>query len=679
MRKSWFLNMDKNAIRLEIEKLRADLTRHAKLYYENDAPEITDDEYDAMFRRLLELEEANPEFFSPDSPTVRVGGAVLSRFEKVTHTVRMGSLTDVFSKDELAEFVLRMQEEIGEKPSFSAEPKIDGLSVSLTYENGVFVRGATRGDGNVGEDVTENLKTIRTVPLRLTEAIPYLCVRGEVYMPRRVFAALNEAREEEGLSLFANPRNAAAGSLRQLDSRVAAARQLAIFVFNVQEGSLYADGRETDSHTSALDRLEELGFTVLPFRKKVKGQEECEAYIDELGEKRSSLEFDTDGAVIKIDRFSLRRQIGEGTATPKWAVAYKYPPERKETRLLDIEIAVGRTGVLTPTACLSPVHLSGTTVSRATLHNLSFIRQKDIRIGDTVLVQKAGEIIPEIVASVPQKRTGDEKEYAMPTVCPSCGQTVVRDDDGDGAAIRCINPACPAQQSRSIQHFVSKGAMNIDGLGPRIIEALLAEGKIRDAADLYSLKSEDLESMERMGEKSASNLIRAIETSKSAGLERLLYALGIRQVGEVAAAEIAAKFGTLEALYSASFDDFAEISDIGEITAANLVEFFAREQTRDLTDRLLSAGVLDRAVKAPTADTLAGKTFVLTGTLPTMTRDEAGEKIKAAGGKVSSSVSSKTDFVVAGDAAGSKLTKARALGVTVIGEEELLAMLDGNA
>ena len=670
--------MDKTEIRREIERLRADLTRHARLYYENDAPEITDDEYDALFRRLGELEAENPEFFSPDSPTVRVGGAVLERFEKVTHTVRMGSLTDVFSKEELSEFVFDMQESIGEEPTFSAEPKIDGLSVSLTYENGVFVRGATRGDGNVGEDVTENLKTIRTVPLRLTEPVPYLCVRGEVYMPRRVFAALNEAREEEGLALFANPRNAAAGSLRQLDSRVAAARQLAIFVFNVQEGSLYEDGRELDSHTASLDRLQELGFTVLPHREKVTGKEACDAYIDRLGEMRSTLAFDTDGAVIKIDSLSLRRRIGEGTATPKWAVAYKYPPERKETKLLDIEIAVGRTGVLTPTACLAPVHLSGTTVSRATLHNLSFIRQKDIRIGDTVLVQKAGEIIPEIVASVPAKRTGTEAEYAMPTHCPSCGQAVAWDDDGDGAAVRCVNPACPAQQSRSIQHFVSKGAMNIDGLGPRIIEALLAEGKIHDAADLYTLQSEDLASMERMGEKSAANLIRAIEESKKAGLERLLYALGIRQVGEVAAAEIAARFGSLDAIYRASFEDFSEISDIGEITAANLVEFFARKQTRDLTDRLLAAGVLDSAVKAPTADTLSGKTFVLTGTLPTMTRDEAGEKIKAAGGKVSSSVSSKTDFVVAGDAAGSKLTKARALGITVIGEEELLAMLGGN-
>lgn len=671
--------MDKTDIRQELERLRAEISRHAKLYYENDAPEITDDEYDAMFRHLQELEAENPEFHSPDSPTVRVGGAVLSRFEKVTHTVRMGSLTDVFSQDELAEFVSHMQEELGECPTFSAEPKIDGLSVSLTYENGIFVRGATRGDGNVGEDVTENLKTIHTVPLRLNEPIPYLTVRGEVYMPRRVFAALNQAREEEGLSLFANPRNAAAGSLRQLDSKVAAARQLAIFVFNVQEGSLYTDGREIDSHTASLNRLVELGFTVLPCREKVTGMEACGEYIDRLGEKRHGLEFDTDGAVIKLDSIALRRRIGEGTATPKWAVAYKYPPERKETVLLDIEIAVGRTGVLTPTACLTPVHLSGTTVSRATLHNLGFIRQKDIRIGDTVLVQKAGEIIPEIVASVSAKRTGEEKEYEMPTVCPSCGHAVVQDDDGEGAAVRCVNPACPAQQSRSIQHFVSKSAMNIDGLGPRIIEALLAEGKIRDAADLYALKSEDLASMDRMGEKSAANLIRAIENSKNAGLERLLYALGIRQVGEVAAAEIAAKFGSLDALYNASFEDFSSVSDIGDITAANLVEFFAREDTRALTDRLLFAGVLDRAVKAPTADTLSGKIFVLTGTLLTMTRDEAGEKIKAAGGKVSSSVSSKTDYVVAGDAAGSKLTKARALGVTVIGEEELLRLLDGNA
>ena len=662
-------------IKKEIDDLRAALAYHARLYYENDAPEITDDEYDAMFRRLTLLEEEHPEFSSPDSPTARVGGAALSRFEKVTHTVRMGSLTDVFSKEELGEFVARMREETGLEPVFSAEPKIDGLSVSLVYENGLFVRGATRGDGTVGEDVTENLKTIRTVPLRLKESIPYLCVRGEVYMPRRVFADLNEAREEEGLPLFANPRNAAAGSLRQLDPKIAAARRLSIFVFNVQEGSLYADGRSLESHSEALKRLEELGFTILPVRETVVGEEAVFSYIDRLGDMRHKLEFDTDGAVLKLDSLEERRTVGEGSATPKWAVAYKYPPERRETTLLDIEIAVGRTGVLTPTACLAPVHLSGTTVSRATLHNLSFIRQKDIRIGDTVLVQKAGEIIPEIVASVPAKRNGCLPEYEMPTVCPSCGQSVVRDDEGEGAAIRCINPACPAQQSRSIRHFVSKGAMNIEGLGPRLIDALLAEGKIRDVADLYTLKAEDVETMERMGARSAANLIAAIEASKKAGLERLLYALGIRHVGEIAAAAIAAHFGTLDALYEASYDDFVAIDDVGDITAANLSEFFAREESRSLTDRLISAGVVTKAVKAPTSDALNGKIFVLTGTLPTMTRDEAAELIKAAGGRVSSSVSAKTDFVVAGDSAGSKLTKARTLGVAVIDEEALLHML----
>ncbi len=673
------MSKDKKDIQCEIEALRAFITHHARLYYEKDTPEITDDEYDAAFRHLQELEAENPEFFSPDSPTVRVGGAALSRFEKVTHTVKMNSLTDVFSKEELALFVQKMEQEAGEEVQFSAEPKIDGLSVSLTYENGLFVRGATRGDGVTGEDVTENLKTVRTVPLRLSEPLPYLCVRGEVYMPRRVFASLNEAREEEGLPLFANPRNAAAGSLRQLDPKIAAARQLAIFVFNVQEGSLYMDGRETASHSESLDRLSELGFTVLPHRARVCGEAAVAAYIDRLGEGRHGFDFDTDGAVIKIDRIALRRQIGEGSATPKWAVAYKYPPERRETRLLSIDIAVGRTGVLTPTACLEPVRLSGTLVSRATLHNLGFIRQKDIRIGDTVLVQKAGEIIPEIVASVQNKRVGGEVPYEMPTVCPSCHHPVVQDDDGDGAAIRCINPACPAQQSRSIQHFVSKGAMNIEGLGPRLIEALLAEGKIRDAADLYSLQVSDLETMERMGEKSAQNIITAIENSKQAGLERVLYALGIRQVGEVAAAELAAQFGTLDAIYRASFEDFSAIADIGDITAANLVEFFAREETKSLTDRLSEAGVLCRAVKAPTSDTLAGKSFVLTGTLPTMTRDEAGALIKAAGGRVSSSVSAKTDYVVAGEAAGSKLTKARQLGVSVIDEAALLDMLASDA
>ena len=657
-----------------IKYLREQIAYNSRLYYENDAPVISDYEYDAMFRELGDLETAFPELDSPTSPTKRVGGKALDKFEKFTHTVQMGSLTDVFSYDELLDFVSKT-DAILSGAEYSVEPKIDGLSVSLTYENGKFVRGAPRGDGFVGEDVTENLKTIKTIPLELNEPIPYLCVRGEVYMPRAVFEQLNKIREEEGVQLFANPRNAAAGSLRQLDPTVAAARRLDIFVFNVQEGSLYTDGREATSHEAALRRLEELGFKVLENRASLSGKEAILSHVQKLGTLRHELSYDIDGAVVKIDSFDERRTVGEGTATPKWAVAYKYPPERKETRLLDIEIAVGRTGVLTPTACLEPVHLSGSVVSRATLHNLGFIRQKDVRIGDRVLVQKAGDIIPEIVASVPSARTGDERIYEMPTVCPSCGHAVVWDDDGEGAAVRCVYPACPAQNARALEHFVSKGAMNIDGLGPRIITLLLENGRIKDAADLYELTVKELETLDRMGKKSAENLVRAIEASKNAGLERLLYALGIRQVGEVAASEIAAHFGTLEALFTASYEDFAAIADVGEITASNLVEFFAREDVRILTDRLVLAGVRTDAARRVRSNVLEGKSFVLTGTLPTLTRDEASAMIREAGGRVVSSVSSKTDFVLAGEEAGSKLTKARALGITVIDENTLREMI----
>ncbi len=667
--------MEKEQVKQEIDSLRAELRYHARLYYQQDAPQISDYEYDAMFRRLVELETAYPEFFAPDSPTVRVGGAPLERFEKVTHTVRMGSLTDVFSMQELLEFLDRMEEALGEEPAFSVEPKIDGLSVCLTYRDGVFVRGATRGDGVVGEDVTANLCTVGAVPLRLKEPLPYLSVRGEVYMPRHVFAALNEVRQEEGKSLFANPRNAAAGSLRQLDPRVAAARRLAIFIFNLQDGSLYMDGHAATSHSETLDRMEELGFTVLPHRALLTGKDAVCDYVDAIGSMRASLGFDTDGAVVKLNDLAARITVGEGTATPKWAVAYKYPPERQETTLEKIEIAVGRTGVLTPTACLEPVKLSGSLVSRATLHNISFIHQRDIRIGDRVLVEKAGEIIPQIVSSVKEKRNGSEMPFEMPTVCPSCGHAVVREDDGDSIIMRCVYAGCPAQKARGIQHFVSKGAMNIDGLGPRIIELLLDSGSIADAADLYSLRPQQLAELDRMGDKSAANLVSAIDASRKAGLARVLYALGIRQVGEVAAADIAARFGNMDAVAAAGYEDFLALSDIGEITAANLTEFFADEENMALIAKLAAAGVDMTAQKVVQTSQLTGLTFVLTGTLPTMTREAAGALIKQAGGRVSSSVSSKTSYVVAGTEAGSKLTKANALGVTVIDEAGLLALL----
>jgi DNA ligase (NAD+) len=666
--------MTKAEIKEKIEYLRKQIEYNSRLYYENDAPEISDYEYDRMFRELTELEESNPEFLSPDSPTHRVGGKALDKFEKFTHNVKMGSLTDVFSLEELETFLGGVEDLLGYTPEYSVEPKIDGLSVSLTYRNGVFVQGATRGDGLVGEDVTENLRTIKSIPLRLKEDIPYLCVRGEVYMPRKVFTELNKEREEKGEALFANPRNAAAGSLRQLDSKVCAERKLDIFIFNLQEGSLYTDGRETKTHSEALDRLADLGFTTVSGRIVAKGYENISKHIIALGEARETLGYDMDGAVVKINNLEERAIIGEGTSTPKWAVAYKYPPEEKETKLLSIDIQVGRTGVLTPIANLAPVRLAGTTVSRATLHNDRFIQERDVMIGDTVVVRKAGEIIPEIVRSVPKHRTGDEIKFEMPKTCPSCGHFVVRDEAGDGVAMRCPSPTCPAQLSRSITHFASKGAMDIEGLGPQVVDLLLTSGVISGIADLYTLRAEDISGLERMGDKSAKNLINAIEVSKSRGLERLLYALGVRQVGEVAAEEIARKMRTVENLFASTYEDFVAIPDIGDITAKELLEFFSDNETKILITRLKELGVDTNAKSEERSDKFAGLTFVLTGTLPSMTRDEASAMIKKLGGKVSGSVSKKTSYVVAGEEAGSKLTKAKELGVPVIDQDKLVDM-----
>ncbi len=662
--------------RLRAEFLREKIIHNSKLYYENDAPEISDYEYDMMFRELQDIEAEYPDLKTPDSPTVRVGGKALDRFEKYTHTVRMGSLTDVFSYDELRDFTDRMIDELGGEVEYSVEPKIDGLSVSLIYRDGLFVKGATRGDGDIGEDVTENLKTIKSIPLRLSEPLPYLCVRGEVYMPKRVFYELNEAREAAGQPLFANPRNAAAGSLRQLDPKIAASRRLEILVFNLQEGSLYLDGKEAKTHLETLDRLDCLGFSTVSDRTLAVGYDAVAEYIKYLGDHREELAFDMDGAVVKINDLASRVAVGEGTTTPKWAVAYKYPPEEKETMLVSVDIQVGRTGVLTPTANLEPVRLAGTTVSRATLHNAQFISERDIRIGDTVVVRKAGEIIPEIIRSIPEKRNGSERVFAMPELCPSCGGRVVRDECGEGTAMRCVNPACPAQNARSITHFASKGAMNIDGLGPQVVELLLSAGKIKDIADLYTLTVEDIEGLDRMGKKSAENLVNAINDSKNRGLERLLFALGIRQVGEVAAEEIAGKMRSLDNLFEATFEDFSSIKDIGGITATALVEFFADPSTRELCQKLVSLGVKTDAVGEEKGEKFSGLTFVLTGTLPTMTRDEASALIKKEGGKVSGSVSKKTSYVVAGEEAGSKLTKAKELGVKIIDEATLLSMIN---
>lgn len=672
------MNNDQN-IKKELERLRREVAYHAKKYYVDDAPEISDYDYDMLYRRLEELEAAHPEFFDPSSPTQRVGGSPLERFEKVTHRVPLNSLADVFSFEELAAYLDGAEPRLAEagiEPEWSVEPKIDGLSVALTYKRGVFVRGATRGDGYVGEDVTQNIRTIFSLPMTLPEPLD-ITVRGEVYMPRAVFEAINARREAEGKTLMANPRNAAAGSLRQLDPRVAAERRLDVFIFNLQEGSLWSDGHEATSHNESLDRLAELGFPVISERVTVGRREDIFAHIEKLGAMRDGLKYDIDGVVIKLDAFSGRRLLGEGTKTPKWAVAYKFPPETKYTKLTDITVAVGRTGVLTPAAVLEPVRLAGTTVSRATLHNLDFIRERGIMIGDTVAVRKAGDIIPEIVEALPDKRDGSERPFLMPERCPSCGEPVVRDETCgvEGAAYRCTNSTCPAQLSRSLEHFASKNAMNIEGLGPQIVELLLSAGLVRTAPDLYCLTAEQLVPLDRMGELSAKNLVAAIGRSKSAGLERLIYALGIRNIGEVAAAAMAARFGTLERCLTATYDELCGIEDFGDVTAQCVLNFFSHPQNIELCRRLTEAGLVTSATAKKADDSLGGMTFVLTGTLPTMTRDEASALIKEHGGKVSGSVSKKTTYVVAGEEAGSKLTKARDLGVNVIDEAALLAML----
>jgi len=656
----------------EAKKRIAELSRlieyHSEKYYIEDAPEISDYEYDKMFYELVALEEEFPALASPNSPTKRVGGKALDKFEKVTHAVRMGSLSDVFSHDEVRDFIAKTEEKLGHACVFSVEPKIDGLSVSLEYRDGELSVGSTRGDGVVGENVTENLKTVRRIPLKLKEKLPLIEVRGEVYMPRATFYKLNEKNELSGGQIFANPRNAAAGSLRQLDSKITASRGLDIFVFNIQR----AEGVKFSSHTESLDYLESLGFHVIPDRKMLSGADEIIKRIEELGEARSTLPYDIDGVVIKADNFAERELLGENTSTPKWAVAFKFPPEQKTTVLRDIIIQVGRTGVLTPNARLDPVRLAGTTVSRATLHNIDFITERDIRIGDTVTVQKAGDIIPEVVSVDLSKRPKDAEPYRMPSVCPSCGEPVYRDDE---AAVRCTNSACPAQLRRTLEHFASRDAMNIDGMGEAVVSALIDADLIRDAADIYRLDAKRIADLDRMGEKSADNLIKAIERSKDAGLDKLIYALGIRGVGEKAARSLAETFGDIDALAAATKEDLIAIDDFGEITADYVVNFFTHPQNKKLIDELKSLGLKTTFGAEKASDILAGLTFVLTGTLPTMTRGEAEAKIIANGGKTSSSVSKKTSYVLAGSDAGSKLTKAEALGLNIIDEDEFLKMI----
>lgn len=671
-----------------IRVLREAILRAADLYYNHDAPEISDFEYDAMFEELKRLEAAFPALDDPASPTHRVGGRASEKFEKVTHPAKMGSLSDVFSEEELRVFLTRTTDTLlaeGIAPEnivYSVEPKIDGLSVSLTYRDGVLVMGATRGDGTVGENVTENVRTIRGIPHRLPEPLN-VTVRGEVYMPRGVFEALNAEKEERGERLFANPRNAAAGSLRRLNAAETAAAKLDVFVFNYQAGSLYADGAVPASHGETIRRIGELGFHAIRVQALTANHDEVIAAVQRIGEERQRLPYDIDGAVIKIDDLGQRQMVGENPSTPKWAAAYKYPPEEKETTLLAIESNVGRTGVLTPLAILEPVTLAGTTVSRATLHNIDIIRERDIRIGDRVIVRKAGDIIPEIVSSVKEKRTGKEEPFAFPEACPSCGERLFWDDEeGVGGALRCQNPACPAQLERGIIHFASRGAMNIDGLGPALVRLLIDEGYIRDAADLYTLRGEDVAQLPRMGEKSAQNLLTAIENTKTADPARLLFALGIRHTGEAASEAILDRFGSLDRLFDTTAEELEEIPDIGGVTAKTVTEFFALPETRRLVDKLKAAGVntvrTEQTMPEKGSQRLEGLTFVLTGTLPTMTRPEATARIKQHGGKVTGSVSKKTDYVVAGAEAGSKLTKATELGVTVMDEDALIRMLNGE-
>lgn len=659
--------MEQRSVKEEIRTLREKLTRLSYEYYVLDQPTVSDYEYDMLYKKLEKLEREHPELDDPLSPTHRVGGAVLEKFEKYTHSVPLKSLANVFSRDELFDFLDDVREKVKD-PEFAVEYKIDGLSVALEYVDGRFLRGATRGDGLVGEDVTENLKTVRSIPLVLKKAVPHLVVRGEVFMPKKSFIKLNEERELLGEALFANPRNAAAGSLRQLSSAVTAKRELDILIFNIQS----VEGKTFSSHEESLNWLKELGFKVSPFVIL----EDNAAIYDEIlrrGENRDELSFDIDGAVVKTNDFRHREELGELPHVPKWAIAFKYPPEEKPTKLLDVTVQVGRTGVLTPTAELAPVRLAGTTVSRATLHNEDFIREKDIRIGDTVIVRKAGEIIPEVVRVETKDRPADTAPFVFPDTCPSCGERVFR--DADAAAIRCTNASCPAQLERNVIHFASKGAMNIDGMGPAVVKAFLENGIITGIADLYTFDSEKAAALEGMGAKSIEKLKKAIEASKSLCLSRLIYALGIRGIGEKSSAVLAKRFGSMENLQKATAEELCTVDDIGGVLAESIVNFFASEKTAALLDALREAGVNMNYSGKQAGTLFAGKTFVLTGTLPTLKRDEASRLIEDAGGKVSGSVSSKTSFVVAGEAAGSKLKKANELGIPVLTEEQLLEKL----
>lgn len=659
---------DKEQSAKRAQELRDNLNYYSRKYYVDDDPEIEDYEYDMLQRELKAIEDKYPDLVTPDSPTVRVGGSAENLFSKVEHRVRMESLQDAFSFAEIEEFDRRVRE-TERDVHYVVEPKIDGLSVSLEYTNGVLTRGSTRGDGDVGEDVTANLRTVRSIPLKIKTPLPFLEVRGEVYMPKSVFASLVTRQELDGEKPFKNPRNAAAGSLRQKDSKVTAGRGLDIFVFNVQQ----IEGAQLSSHKQSLDFLREQGFHTIPFYTRFDNITDVISELKRIGEMRSGLEYDIDGAVIKVDDFAQRERLGSTSKFPKWAVAFKYPPEEKTTKLVDIEIGVGRTGVLTPTAVFEPVFLAGSTVSRATLHNQDFITEKDIRIGDEVAIRKAGDIIPEVVRVV--SHAENSVPYILPSICPSCSAPVIR-EEGE-AAVRCVNPECPAQLLRNVIHFCSRDAMDIEGLGDALVEKFISENLISNVADIYDITAGEIMMLEGHQEKSAKNLVEAIERSKQNDLSRLLFALGIRHIGQKAAKLLSEHFGDIDSIIAASEEEIAEIDGFGGIMAKSAAEFFSMTQTADLIERLKAAGVNMKSLKEKSDDQrFAGLTFVLTGTLPTLSRKEATEIIENLGGKASSSVSKKTSYVVAGEEAGSKLQKATDLGIPVITQDDLLKMAE---
>ncbi len=666
-------NIDRTTIEKRVQELNDLLKEYGHAYYVLDRPLVPDSVYDNLLQELLAIEAENPDLIYPDSPSQRVGGEVLEGFSKVVHEYPMLSLSNAFNEEDIRDFDRRVQAGAG-KATYICELKIDGLAVSLKYENGMFIQGSTRGDGTVGEDITANLKTIRTVPLKLSEPVT-IEVRGEAYMPKKSFIRLNEMRDENGEEPFANPRNAAAGSLRQLDPKIAASRNLAVFIYGVGgDGSAYGQ----DSHSDSLDYLASIGFETNTDRKRCKSIEEVLEYIESWQDRRQDLDYEIDGIVIKVDSYEDQEQLGFTAKSPRWATAYKFPAEEVHTRLLDIELSVGRTGVVTPTAILEPVRVAGTTVARASLHNEDLIREKDIRIGDAVIIRKAGDIIPEVVSVLIEQRKGHEEPYNMPDNCPVCDSELVR-IEGE-VALRCVNPQCPAQMKEALIHFVSRNAMNIEGIGERVVDQLYTSGLVHDVSDLYRLTKEQLLSLERMGEKSATNLLAAIEVSKTNSLEKLLFGLGIRHVGEKAAHILSEEFGSMEKLAKADAERLTSIHEIGDKVADAVITFFDNEDVLEVLGKLNSYGVnMDYKGRTrqemPTEGPFAGKTIVLTGKLSLLTRNEAKERIEAMGGKVSGSVSKKTDLVIAGEEAGSKLAKAEELGITVWNETELVDAL----